>query len=203
MYKVSILIPLYNCEDLIDKSIESIPVRDDIEIIVLDDCSSDNSFNIVKKYKNIRLYQNKTNLGIGLTRQKLLDLATGEYIFWLDSDDYLYTENFIKVLDKLSDYDIVENIHESNSGHKWYCHVYRGTFIKSDLAKQIKFKNMKCHEDTEWKRDFLKKYKNPRILKSEKLIYHYNYPRVGSLTDINKNSKKNIKISQWLDYMEV
>ena len=95
--RVSILIPVYNQESLIERCINSIPKRDDIEIIVVDDCSTDNTLKVLEKFDNIKIIKNETNLGIGSTRNKLLDNASGDYIFFLDSDDYLYTEEFNKL----------------------------------------------------------------------------------------------------------
>lgn len=65
----------------------------DIEIIAIDDCSTDNSLLILeeyaKKHPNIKVYHNKNNLGQGASRNKGLDVAKGEYIGFVDSDDYI------------------------------------------------------------------------------------------------------------------
>lgn len=186
MIKCSILIAVYNQEELIKKCLDSIPNRDDIEIIVVDDCSTDDTFNVVEKYPNVKLIKNKSNCGIGATRNVLLDAAHGEYIFFLDSDDYLFPDEFEKVLDNLWDCDIMENLCENNNHHSWYCHVYRGTFIKAIIAKSVPFRNVRCHEDTYWKKALNQKFPNIRKEKSDVLLYHYNNPRDGSLTALEK-----------------
>lgn len=192
MIKCSILIPVYNQEILIKKCIESIPKRDDIEIIVVDDKSTDNTIQTVTEYSNVILIKNEKNLGIGLTRQKLLDAATGEYIYFIDSDDYMYTDAFNELLDHLEeDYDVIESMRRKNNNQIYHSVVWQGAFIKASIAKSVKYKDVKCHEDTYWKADIIAKYPNLKIkLFEDKILYHYNYPRVGSLTYMDKHQIK-------------
>lgn len=95
MPKVSVIVPVYNCKqeirDCLDSLIEQ--TEKDLEIIIIDDKSTDGSLEIIKEYQqkhpNIQLYQNEQNLGQGPTRNKGIQLATGDYITFLDSDDYI------------------------------------------------------------------------------------------------------------------
>ena len=180
--RVSILIPLYNQEELIKKCLNSIPNRDDIEIIVVDDCSTDNSFNVVKEnYSKVKLIKNDKNLGIGLTRNKLLDNASGDYIFFLDSDDYLYTDNFNIVIDSyLKDQVCLKPKHERNDGHKWFSTVHRGDFLKRNFIGNLRHHNLRAAEDALFKKELNSK-KGYNEEKINILVYHYNEPRVGSL----------------------
>lgn len=95
MPKVSIIVPVYNAEDYLDVCLKSLVNQsfDDLEIIVIDDASSDNSLKIIKeyadKYSFVKAYYNDENLGQSVTRNKGLDLAKGEYIGFLDADDYV------------------------------------------------------------------------------------------------------------------
>lgn len=99
---LSIIIPIYNVEKYLNKCLKSVldQIDKNDEVILINDGSSDNSFNICKKYKdlykenNVRLI-NKNNEGIAKTRNIGLKIATGDYIFWIDSDDWL-EENCIK-----------------------------------------------------------------------------------------------------------
>jgi glycosyltransferase involved in cell wall biosynthesis len=88
----SLIIPLYNREAKIQKAIQSILDQEfqDFEIIVIDDCSTDRSCEIVLSISDdrIRLIKNETNLERCLTRNKGIELAQGKYICFLDSDDY-------------------------------------------------------------------------------------------------------------------
>ena len=95
MPKVSIIVPVYNEEEYVSTCLLSLinQTLDDIEIILIDDNSTDNSLNILldyaKKYPNIKVYHNEKNIGQGASRNRGLSLATGEYIGFVDSDDYI------------------------------------------------------------------------------------------------------------------
>ena len=90
--KVSVVIPAYNCEKSIAKSIDSALIQDvSLEIIVIDDCSKDNLDEVMASYGDndqIRYIKNKQNSGAAKTRNKGVKLAKGEYIAFLDADDY-------------------------------------------------------------------------------------------------------------------
>ena len=95
MPKVSIIVPVYNEEEYVSTCLLSLinQTLDDIEIILIDDNSTDNSLNILldyaRKYPNIKVYHNEKNIGQGASRNRGLSLATGEYIGFVDSDDYI------------------------------------------------------------------------------------------------------------------
>lgn len=90
---VSIIIPVYNAESFLEDTIKSIREQtyDNWEAIFVDDCSKDNSINIIKKYqkedKRIKLIKNKINSGAAITRNNGIDTANGRYICFLDADD--------------------------------------------------------------------------------------------------------------------
>lgn len=90
--KISIIVPVYNSEKYISKCLDSLvnQTYSNIEIIVINDGSIDNSDKIIKKYNDKRIkYYNKKNEGIGKTRNYGIDKATGEYVMFIDSDDYI------------------------------------------------------------------------------------------------------------------
>lgn len=93
MPKVSVIIPNFNNSKYLEESIKSVSNQTlkDIEIIVVDDCSTDNSWNILQKIaktdSRIKIIRNQENSGAGLSRNAGLDIATGEFIKFLDSDD--------------------------------------------------------------------------------------------------------------------
>lgn len=92
---LSIIIPLYNCEKYIKESIDSVLNINylNVEIIVIDDGSTDNSAEIVKQYGDeVRLYQVR-NGGASYARNIGLKKAVGDYIMFLDADDYLCDKN--------------------------------------------------------------------------------------------------------------
>lgn len=90
---VSVIIPVYNADERIEKACDSVLNQSysNIEVIIIDDCSSDNSFNIIKnmskKDKRIKAYKNEINLGVSQTRNLGIEMAKGKFIAFLDSDD--------------------------------------------------------------------------------------------------------------------
>ena len=90
---ISIIMPAYNCERFIEAAIRSVMMQTyhNWELIVIDDASTDATFDIVcrmmEKEPRIRGIQNPTNMGAARTRNLGLDLALGEYVAFLDSDD--------------------------------------------------------------------------------------------------------------------
>ena len=98
-YKLSIIVPVYNNSKYIDVCMKSLirQTLDDIEIIVIDDCSNDNSYEKLGKYNVypfIRILRNDKNYGAGYTRNKGIELANGEYIGFVDADDYVSVRMF-------------------------------------------------------------------------------------------------------------
>lgn len=107
--KYSVIIPLYNADMYICECINSIINcnRYDLEIIVIDDCSTDNSLVFANQFKNderIEIIQNKRNQGQAFTRNLGIDKASGDYLCFLDADDYI-DSNYFEILDLL----ILEN----------------------------------------------------------------------------------------------
>lgn len=127
MTKISIIMGAYNCEKTIDESIQSIlnQTCQEWELIVCDDCSGDNTYNILKKYEkqydNIIVLKNHVNLGLNETLNKCLDKAKGEYIARMDADDISLPERLereAEFLDKNREIDIVSSpmIYFDNKG---------------------------------------------------------------------------------------
>ncbi|GAB6095172.1 glycosyltransferase [Desulfatiferula olefinivorans] len=91
--KISIITPVFNCEKYINETVLSVVNQDfsDWEMLVVDDCSTDNTLSILKGWceqdQRIRLIQNETNQGPGPSRNRGVDKALGKYIAYLDSDD--------------------------------------------------------------------------------------------------------------------
>lgn len=111
IYKISIIIPVFNLEDLIERAFNSILNQsigfDNLEVIFVDDCSTDNSKYIIseysRKYDNVKgIYLNENSGYGGKPRNIGLKYASGEYIMFLDSDDY-YLPNACELLyDRIS-----------------------------------------------------------------------------------------------------
>lgn len=113
-YVVSIIVPIYNAEKYLNKCIESIvnQLYSNIEIILIDDGSTDNSLNICKDYcmkdKRIRLISQK-NGGPSKARNNGIKNSSGDYILFVDSDDYIENNMIKEMIDSMNNesYDIV------------------------------------------------------------------------------------------------
>lgn len=104
--RFTVIICAYNVENYIERAINSVLSQDykNYELIISDDCSTDNTMEIIKKYinENVKLVKTPSNTGTaGGTRNAGLEKANGEYIIFLDGDDTLYDENVLKNIDKV------------------------------------------------------------------------------------------------------
>lgn len=108
---VSIIMPSYNCGRFVEESIHSVQAQtyQNWEIIVVDDCSSDESVIIIKKMQladsRIRLFQNENNSGAAITRNNALREAKGRWIAFLDSDDLWMPEKLEKQIEFMEKYN--------------------------------------------------------------------------------------------------
>lgn len=141
--KLSIIIPIYNSEKFLSICLESLLIQDikeaDYEIIVINDGSTDNSLNIVTEiannHANIDVFS-KTNGGVGSARNKGMSLAKGDYIYFIDPDDYL-APNVLKTLltvAETNDLDILTFISQQTTDSKLH--------HKSSEIKDISLSNV-------------------------------------------------------------
>lgn len=103
MTKISVIIPVYNTEKWVEKSIRSVQNGgyDNIEIIIVNDGSPDNSAEIIDKLakQDSRIiHLQKKNGGLPAARQSGIDISTGDYIFFVDSDDYIAPNSLSKMM---------------------------------------------------------------------------------------------------------
>ena len=96
---LSIIVPNYNkgiklkrCLDSIAKQINSY-----IEVIIVDDCSDDDSMEILKNYNDFKIFRNNDNSGVSYSRNRGIEVARGEYITFIDSDDVVF-DNYVDVI---------------------------------------------------------------------------------------------------------
>ncbi|MBP5707998.1 MAG: glycosyltransferase [Alphaproteobacteria bacterium] len=105
MSKISVIVPCYNVESYIERCLQSLvnQTLQDIEIVCIDDKSTDNTLSIIKDFakqdKRIRIVEHKKNSGAAVARNSGLDVATGEYIGFVDPDDYVDTDFYEKLYD--------------------------------------------------------------------------------------------------------
>lgn len=108
MPKISVIVPVHNTEKFLGRCIDSLIAQtiEDIEFILIDDASTDKSSEILTSYQKkypdkIKLIRLDENMGAAVARNKGLELATGAYIGFVDSDDYIYPLMYEKLLEKL------------------------------------------------------------------------------------------------------
>lgn len=107
MKKVSIIVPVYNMEKYLKQCMDSLvnQTLKDIEVIVINDGSKDKSLDILKKYKkkypNIVKIIDQENGGISVARNNGISVATGKYIGFVDSDDYIKLDMFEKLYNEI------------------------------------------------------------------------------------------------------
>ena len=226
MKKISVIVPVYNVEKYLDKCIESIlnQTFKNLEIILLDDGSTDNSGKMCDEYakKDSRIkVVHKENGGISDTRNKGIDVSTGEYIGFVDSDDYI-SEDMFETMYNLSErygadisvvsyYEIRKNkiIDVRDSGElsvmtteESIKELLRDTKIQSypwnklyrrELFEGIRYPQGKNFEDIAT--TLLLFEKATRVVREEKPVYYY-VRRNDSITE-NRNYKT------YKDYVDV
>ena len=104
--KFSIIIPAYNSEKFIKECLSSIfsQTYKNIEIIVVNDCSTDNTLKVLERYEQIKVFSTPVNSRQGVARNIGLEHCTGDYVLFIDSDDSLYdSEVLSKIANKIND----------------------------------------------------------------------------------------------------
>lgn len=206
MDKISVIIPVYNAEKFLNKCLDSVinQTYKNIELLVINDGSKDSSLKIINEYKEkydkiIKVIDQK-NQGEGKARNNGLKIATGDFITFLDSDDW-YKEDYLEILHKeIGKNDIVvsgfqrynknyeyeyEKIPENNPWSKFkYCSVagkmYRASFMKKN---KLKFKNYKVGEDVYFS---LNAYSLTEKIQVAEYSGYCNYENVGSITNVKQ-----------------
>lgn len=214
--KISIIIPIYNSEKYIEKCIESVLAQtiNETEVILIDDGSKDCSGEICQKYAEKYperiIYKQIKNSGAAKARNIGLSMATGEYIGFVDSDDYVVPDMFEKLYEKAvsDDADIVacrfygvysDEIRELRIEHMKKTQygvsilenseiiIYGDPFIWNKIFRRsmlnknnINFDNLKIFEDMEF--TYMSYIKANKISLVDEALYYYNRSNEGSVT---------------------
>lgn len=205
-YKLSIMICNYNNAWCIENALNSIPKRSDIQIVIVDDGSTDNSDEVIRNYiQNNTIFgykyiKNDENIGLGLTRRVASQFIEGEYFHILDCDDWLIPEKFNEIIDNYLDknYDIVYfaesntsaiGVTRSNENNfKNYCghnKIFKTQFIK-DIGAQ--WNNVRTGSDVDFDRQWW--YKNPTMYFTKIIAKHWNRPN-ERFTNLSMYGAKN------------
>lgn len=134
MVDISIIVPIYNASKYLKKCLDSLvnQTKKELEFILINDGSTDDSESIIKSYNDSRIkYFKRSNHGIGKTRNFGISKSTGKYIMFLDSDDYLEV-NACEVLYKKIDKEMLDLV---------VCDFYRVVNDSKIIEKIASFKN--------------------------------------------------------------
>lgn len=144
---VSVVTPNYNCEKFIAGTINSVlnQTYTNWEMLIVDDCSTDNSYEIACKYaekdSRIKVFRNEKNSGAAISRNKAIENANGEYVAFLDSDDIWLPEKLEKQIKFMKenncDFSFTEYEHideDNNSLNKF-----------ANVTKNLSYKKMMLH----------------------------------------------------------
>lgn len=216
---ISIIIPCYNAEKTIKRCLESVisQTYKNIEIVIINDGSIDKTDSIIKKYINDNRikYYNRSNHGIGKTRNFGIKEATGEYITFLDSDDYLPNDaidNLYKLAQKnkldlvVSDYYVDNKNIKSEKIKSFPITNIKNNpnlifdinlapwnkLYKKELIENIKFEENLKYEDAPFVIESIIKAK--RIGKLDKETYYY---------VVNPNSETTIRDERIFDIFKI
>lgn len=121
--KISVIIPVYNAKKTLQRCVESVIYgqEKEVQVILVDDCSTDESWKICQKLEadnsQVRCFQNKKNSGVSYTRNQGLKNAIGEYILFVDSDDWVsreYVSTMLHTVERQSDSFVMCGFHFIN-----------------------------------------------------------------------------------------
>ena len=177
MPAISVIVPIHNRERYLHKCVDSIlnQTFEDFELILVDDCSTDSTFQICEDYKSkdnrVRVIKNETNLGSSLARKVGLDNSNGKYISFIDSDDWV-EPNFLQEM-----YSII---------------VYGYDMIRSDVFKYGPDSNFIHCKFPDFTDEFITNFSNLtrgyvtifNILATKELYDKIEFPRFGFSEDL-------------------
>lgn len=223
MIKVSVIVPVYNVELYLEKCLDSLvnQTLKEIEVIVVNDGSPDNSQQIIdkytKKYQNIKAYI-KENGGLSDARNYGIKEANGEYLAFIDSDDYIdetmlekmYQKakkdnldivvcNSVNVYENGNNIEIKSNLNYSNNNVKNYLispPMACTKIYKRTLFNKIEFKKNIFYEDLELIPKLVKLTKKIDFI--DEGLYYY-YQRTGSIMKQKEFNKRLLDIFDVLD----
>ena len=198
MHDISFIVPVYNSEEYLKECVESLLSQDgvDKEIILIDDGSTDNSRILCKNYRNnfdVIIYIEQNHEGASIARNKGIDIASGKWICFVDSDDYLNNNIMANILENINDgVDICfmnymkvdenkvplrEYVYSENTLTE-FCDKDFEVFQRATLNKTVAPPNIAIV--TPWaklyRRDFLKKNRiffTPGVRKSQDVLFNF------------------------------
>lgn len=223
---VSVLIPAYNAEKTINRCIESIlhQTYENIEVIIVNDGSTDNTLSVLSNYakkdRRIAIY-NQKNRGVSATRNVCLKNAHGDYVLYVDADDWIEANMIQQMLELMKDADIVfcESDHAETSEqvesvdnvkieywdqktqlyefmkHKRMTGMLWNKLIRRSLTEDVWFNEKTGYgEDAEFLWKILKK--SGKMVVTNEILYHHVLEDT-SISHLSFSEKKYSAIPMW------
>lgn len=236
MIKISFIVPVYNAENFLHVCLNSILNQslNEIEVICIDDCSSDNSLNIIKDFSKaddrIKVYSNEKNEGAGFTRNIGLKHAKGEFIAFVDADDWIeedfseklyahakYTDSDLVLFNSIQhqDNNEVERVYFPNNS---FNENYHNFIFDYKFNKNLVLNSFFVIWSKFYKRTFIQNFKFPILSLFEDVLFHisslvfakkityfpdflYHYNRINVFSEQNFKVKSD-KVFLLLDIFE-
>ncbi len=217
---VSIIIPVYNVSDYVEECLQSVAAQTytDIECIIVDDCGTDDSMQKVEQFVTsyqgpiaFKILHHEHNRGLSAARNTGMDAATGEYIYFIDSDDYIYPYSIdvlVKAIEQQPDIDIAyanyngkkimssqfgveEGIYDNSllfrSQGKLLIMAWNQLYKRAFLSNHsLYFAEGLIHEDDVW--SFQVACHMPKIVILNKITYYFR-ERKGSISTLSFTSR--------------
>ena len=200
--KVSVIVPIYNVEEYLEECLISLEKQTlkDIEVLMIDDGSTDHSASIAKKFEKRQSnfhYFYKENGGLGNARNYAIPYVKGQYLIFLDSDDvvpeYAY-EKMYNLAVKTGNDMIIGNVKRFNSTKEWDSALHKKVFDRDYEHTHILEKPELVYDTTSWNKLFKTSfYKENSFKFPEKILYedipvtipaHFKANSVGVITDV-------------------
>lgn len=215
--KISVIVAVYNTEKYLDRCIESLlnQTYKNMELVIVEDCSTDSSRKLLKKYKenkNIKVFYNKENRGLSYSRNYGLKKSTGDFIGYIDSDDYVEPDYYEKLMSSIKDNksdiaicDIKLVDEQTNKIQRCKCYtndfdvcsVVNNGFAASACNKLFKRKNIEKYPFAEGKVNEDIAVVIPTVIQAKKISYAdtcYFYVQRGGSIQNSKFSDKRFDI---------
>lgn len=225
MNLVSIIVPVYNTEKYLDECLKSIICQtySNLEIILINDGSTDSSLSICQKYAKIDkriIVIDQNNNGVSFSRNKGLEMAKGDYISFIDSDDVVlknFIEEMVKAIDgfdmslcgfseyyknkkkshnlvkeEMTSQDCISKIFLNDSYGGYSC----TKMFKNDIIKKNKLKfdiNINMQEDKMFIIEYLRRTKKVNVI--DKNLYLYRMRRTSAVWNMDKRKKESQETS--------
>ena len=212
--KISVIVAVYNTEKYLDRCIESLlnQTYKNIELVIVEDCSTDSSRKLLKKYKgnkNIKVFYNRENRGLSYSRNYGLKKSTGDFIGYIDSDDYVEPDYYEKLMSSIKDNksdiaicDIKLVDEQTNKIQRCKCYandfdvysVVNNGFAASACNKLFKRKNIKKYPFAEGKVNEDIAVVIPTVIQAKKISYadtcYFYVQRGGSIQNSRFSNKR-------------